>query len=401
MTQAFSGVRIVDFTQVLAGPFATQQLALLGAEVIKIEQPGHGDQTRGLMNDAKDAAAGMSPAFMTCNMGKRSLTLNLKSAHATDIVQRLVQRADVVVENFKAGVMDRLGFGFTALQEFKSDLIYCSISGYGQTGPKAGIPAYDGAIQADSGMMSITGYPETGPTRTGYMPVDMATALNAAFAISTALYRKLATGEGQRIDVAMMDTAVVMQTIQITNYLATGKVPQLIGNRSPTGHPTANAFKTADGHINVLALREPQVASLFEIVGLAQAYQDDRFSNGPARITHYDEVCSMLSEVLLREDSAHWLEQFATAGVPAASIRSYAEVVDDEQFQHRNTFIEFPSPVDPSKNTRLIRAGYETAEDGPTTDIPPPRLGEHTQEILTDLGFSDTAIETFRKERVV
>jgi formyl-CoA transferase len=401
MTQAFSGVRIIDFTQVLAGPFATQQLALLGAEVIKIEQPGHGDQTRGLMNDAKDAAAGMSPAFMTCNMGKRSLSLNLKSEQAKEIVQRLVQEADVVVENFKAGVMDRLGFGYADMRQWKSDLIYCSISGYGQSGPKAGVPAYDGAIQADSGMMSITGYPETGPTRTGYMPVDMSTALNAAFAISTALYRKLATGEGQLIDVAMMDTAVVMQTIQITNYLATGKEPQLIGNRSPTGHPTANVFKTADGHINILALREPQVASLFEIVGLSESYRDARFSNGPARIAHYDDTYSMLSEILQRESSAHWLDQFAPGGVPAAAIRSYSEVVNDEQFQHRQTFIEFPSPVDPNKNTRLIRAGYQTAEDGPTTDIPPPRLGEHTQEILTDLGFSKTAIETFRKERVV
>ncbi len=401
MTQAFSGVRIIDFTQVLAGPFATQQLALLGAEVIKIEQPGHGDQTRGLMNDAKDAAAGMSPAFMTCNMGKRSLSLNLKSEQAKEIVQRLVQEADVVVENFKAGVMDRLGFGYADMRQWKSDLIFCSISGYGQSGPKAGLPAYDGAIQADSGMMSITGYPETGPTRTGYMPVDMSTALNAAFAISTALYRKLATGEGQLIDVAMMDTAVVMQTIQITNYLATGKEPQLIGNRSPTGHPTANVFKTADGHINILALREPQVATLFEIVGLSESYQDARFSNGPARIAHYDDTYSMLSEILQRESSAHWLDQFAPGGVPAAAIRSYPEVVDDEQFQHRQTFIEFPSPVDPNKNTRLIRAGYQTAEDGPTTDIPPPRLGEHTQEILTDLGFSKTAIETFRKERVV
>lgn len=401
MTQAFSGVRIIDFTQVLAGPFATQQLALLGAEIIKIEQPGHGDQTRGLMNDATNAAAGMSPAFMTCNMGKRSLTLDLKSAGAKEIVQRLVQDADVVVENFKAGVMDRLGFGYTAMRQLKADLIYCSISGYGQTGPKAGVPAYDGAIQADSGMMSITGYPATGPTRTGYMPVDMSTALNAAFAISAALYRKLATGEGQRIDVAMMDTAIVMQTIQITNYLATGKAPQLIGNRSPTGHPTANAFEAADGHINILALREPQVASLFDVLGLSQAYADDRFSSGPARIAHYDETYSMLSEILLQEASVHWLDQFATRGVPAAAIRSYAEVVDDEQFQHRRTFIEFPSPVDPAKNTRLVRAGYETAEDGPTTDIPPPRLGEHTQEILTDLGFSEATIESFTKERVV
>ena len=213
MAQAFNGIRIIDFTQVLAGPFATQQLALLGADVIKIEERETGDQTRGLMNDS---TPGMSPSFLSCNLGKRSLTLNLKSAHAHDILARLVASADVVVENFRAGVMENLGLGYEALRAIRKDLIYCSISGYGQTGPKAGVPAYDGAIQADSGMMGITGFPDTGPTRTGYMPVDMATALNAAFAISTALYRRLATGEGQRLDVAMMDTAIVLQTSQIS-----------------------------------------------------------------------------------------------------------------------------------------------------------------------------------------
>jgi crotonobetainyl-CoA:carnitine CoA-transferase CaiB-like acyl-CoA transferase len=177
MSQAFSGIRIIDFTQVLAGPFATQQLALLGADVIKIEERTNGDQTRGLLNDTTDSNPKMAPSFMSCNLGKRSLTLDLKSPHAKDIVYRLVENADVVVENFRAGVMDRLGFGYEALKGLKQDLIYCSVSGYGQTGPKAGTPAYDGAIQAASGMMAITGHPETGPTRTGYMPVDMGTAI--------------------------------------------------------------------------------------------------------------------------------------------------------------------------------------------------------------------------------
>jgi formyl-CoA transferase len=212
MTQAFSGIRIIDFTQVLAGPFATQQLALLGADVIKIEERLRGDQTRGLLTD--DHSADASPTFLSCNIGKRSITLDLKSPEAATIVQRLVETADVVVENFRAGVMGKLGFDYGRLKAIREDIIYCSISGYGQSGPKAGIPAYDGAIQADSGMMAITGFPDTGPTRTGYMPVDMATALNTAFAISAALYRRLATGVGQRLDVAMMDTAIVLQTPQ-------------------------------------------------------------------------------------------------------------------------------------------------------------------------------------------
>ena len=216
MSQAFEDVRIIDFTQVFAGPFAVMQLALLGAEVIKVEQPGTGDQTRGLMN--ADSTSGASPSFLTMNLNKQSLTLNLKSPEADTIVKALVATADVVVENFKAGTMDKMGFGFEALRAIKPDLIYCSISGYGQTGPKAGEAAYDGAIQAASGMMSQNGHPETGPTRTGFMPVDMSTAMHAAFAIASALHRKAKTGQGQQIDLAMMDTALLLQAAQISNF---------------------------------------------------------------------------------------------------------------------------------------------------------------------------------------
>ena len=232
MPQAFTGIRVVDFTQVLAGPFAVMQLALLGAEVVKIEQPGVGDQTRSLMQQASGPPA---PSFLTCNVNKRSLTLNLKEPEAAAIVHRLVGEADVLVENFKAGTMQRLGFDYASLSRIRPDLIYCSISGYGQEGPLAGAAAYDGAIQAASGMMSQVGYAETGPTRTGYMPVDMATALNAAFAISAALLRRERSGEGQYIDLAMMDTAVVLQAIQFSGYLNQGALVGLRGNASRPG----------------------------------------------------------------------------------------------------------------------------------------------------------------------
>ncbi len=398
MAQAFTGIRIVDFTQVLAGPFATQQLALLGADVIKIEEPVSGDQTRGLWNDSADNA-GMSPSFMSCNLGKRSLTLNLKAPEAQDIVYALVKDADVVVENFRAGVMDKLGFGYDALRALKPDLVYCSVSGYGQTGPKAGVPAYDGAIQADSGMMAITGHPETGPTRTGYMPVDMGTALNTAFAISAALYRRLATGEGQRLDVAMMDTAVVLQTPQVSNYLVNGKLPELFGNRSPTGQPTANSFQTADGYMNVLALKEAQATALFTAIGRADVLKDERFATAPARMSHYDETYALIAEVLKTQPTAHWLEVFSAATVPAASIRAYPEVIADPQFEHRDTFIPFPGAGD--DGVRLVRAGYGTNADGPETDRPPPRKGEHTAEVLSELGYDDAAITALQDAGVV
>jgi formyl-CoA transferase len=401
MTKAFSGVRILDFTQVLAGPFATAQLALLGAEVIKIEAPGTGDQTRGLMANPDDPAHGMAPAFLNCNLGKKSLTLDLKAPAAREIVHRLVSNADVVVENFRAGVMARLGFDYPALKAVKPDLIYCSISGYGQSGPKAGSAAYDGAIQADSGMMSITGYPETGPTRTGYMPVDMGTALNAAFAISASLFRRQATGEGQHLDVAMMDTALVLQTTQLANYLDHGKLPPLLGNRSPTGHPTANSFATADGHINVLALRDHQVEKLFAALEREELLQQPAFASSPARMKHYDEVRDTVAGIIRAKPTAHWLAALSRHGVPAAEIRGYPDVLADPQFQHRNVFIEFPKAGDPQQTSRLIRAGYQTDSDSPDTDLAPPLLGQHSREILLAAGYHDKQIDAWRSEGVI
>ena len=291
--QAFTGLRIIDFTQVLAGPFATQQLAQLGADVIKIEQPEAGDITRGLMSSGSD---GMAPSFLTCNLGKRAITLDLKHPKAKEVVHRLVASADAVVENFKPGTIDKLGFGYEALKAIKPDLVYASISGYGQSGPKSELPAFDGAIQASSGMMSISGHPESGPTRTGYFSVDMSTALNAAFAISAALFRRHLTGEGQRIDVSMLDTAVVMQAAQMSNYLVTNTLPELMGNRSPTKSPTANVFASADGFVQIVALREAHVKALFTLLGVADMY--DTYPEPAIRIAHTDEINAVIKPAL-------------------------------------------------------------------------------------------------------
>ncbi len=399
MARAFDGLRVIDFTQVLAGPFAAAQLALLGADVIKIEQPLIGDQTRGLMAGSSDA--GMSPSFLTCNLGKRSLTLNLKAPEARAIVHALVRGADVVVENFTPGVMQRLGFDYASLAQIKPDLVYCSISGYGQTGPKSALAAYDGAIQAASGMMAITGHPDTGPLRTGYMPVDMATALNAAFAISAALYRRRVTGAGQHLDVAMMDTAIVMQAPQVSAFLVHGVQPELFGNRSPTRQPTANVFATADGHIQVVALKEPQVQKLFAVLGCADQYADARFATADARVANTDAVNALLTSRFGRDTTVAWLERLMQAGVPVAEIREFAAVVADPQFADRNAIVEFASPTDPAKHLRVVGAGYVTATDGPLPQRRPPKLGEHTDELLTELGYSRTQIEDLRRREVV
>ena len=243
-------------------------------------------------------------------LGKRSLTLNLKAPEARAIVHALVRDADVVVENFTPGVMQRLGFDYASLAQIKPDLVYCSISGYGQSGPKSALAAYDGAIQAASGMMAITGHPETGPLRTGYMPVDMATALNTAFAIAPRCIAGSVTGEGQHLDVAMMDTAIVMQAPQVSGFLVHGVQPELFGNRSPTRQPTANVFATADGYIQVVALKEPQVQKLFAGARLRGsirrcAIHDRRC----ARREYADAVNALLTSRFARDTTGAWLER--------------------------------------------------------------------------------------------
>ncbi len=399
MTSAFDGVRILDFTQVLAGPFAVMQLGLLGADVIKVEQPITGDQTRGLMNEGEDLR--MSPSFMGMNLNKRSLTLDLKDETATEIIKKLLPSVDVIVENFKAGTMQRRGLDFETLKQLKPDLIYCSITGYGQSGPKAGEAAYDGAIQAASGMMSQNGHPETGPTRTGYMPVDMSTALNCAFAISAALYRKATTGEGQYLDVAMLDTAIVMQAVQFSNYLNQGSLVGLRGNASPTFQPTANVFPTKDGHIQITAIRQPQVEKLFAELGLAQMLADEKFATPDSRINHPDAIFDAMSQALGRQTTQAWMKQLAPVGVPVAEVRELPEVASDPDLKNRNALVSLPSPLDPNTTVTVAKAGYVTNVDGPEVRSGPPLLGADTHDILAELGIEASDIERLRKTGVI
>ncbi len=398
MAQAFEGIRIIDFTQVFAGPYAVMQLALLGAEVIKIEQPGTGDQTRGLMNASDDLS--LSPSFLTMNVNKRSLTLNLKTPEGIDIVKQLVASADVVVENFKAGTMNRMGLGWAALKALKPDLIYCAISGYGQTGPKAGEAAYDGAIQAASGMMSQNGHPSTGPTRTGYMPVDMSTALNSAFSISAALYRRSVTGAGQFIDMSMLDTAMVLQAAQLSNYLNQNQLNPLQGNASPTKQPTANVFPTADGFIQITALRQNQVKQLFTALSCESLLDDPRFASPKQRAEHPAPISAALAEKLKTQTTAHWMQILPKSGVPTAEVRALPEVLEDPQLAYRGV-IESVSTGSEAPPSQVVKAGYMTDQDGPLVRSPSPNLGEHTEAILKDLGLTPAEISDLRNRGVI
>jgi crotonobetainyl-CoA:carnitine CoA-transferase CaiB-like acyl-CoA transferase len=394
VSQAFEGIRIVDFSQVLAAPFAVMQLALLGAEVIKVEHPVGGDQTRGLMNTGADH--GMAPSFLGMNLNKKSITVNLKSSDGVAIIKKMIESADVVVENFKAGTMEQLGLGYDVMAEWKPDLIFCSVTGYGQTGPRAGEAAYDGAIQAASGMMSQNGHKSTGPTRTGYMPVDMATALNTAFAISAALYRKLSTGLGQRIDVAMLDTAVVMQAAQFSNYLNQGNLVGLLGNASPTRQPTANVFETSDGSIQVTAIRQQQVETFFKAIGEVARLEELGFATPAARIENHIDVHAVVAQAMLKRTTKEWITTLASQGIPVAEIKSVPEVSVDSSLHERGVFTTHDSPLDNGESFTVVKAGYLLDQDGPQVRSVAPLLGQHTEEILISLGFDREVIRRFK-----
>lgn len=402
MAKAFEGIKVVDFSQVLAGPFATQQLALQGAGVIKIEQRGTGDQARAMMApEGPIRDHGMGAIFLCVNAGKRSMTLDLKHARAAEIVHRLVADADVFIQNFKVGVIDRLGFGYDAIREITPSIVYCSISGYGQEGPRAAAAAYDGAIQAASGMISTTGFPDNGPTRVGFTVVDMTTGLTAAFAISAALFRRQVTGEGQFLDVSMLDSAMTQLGAHIADYMSTGREPTLHGNNSPMLIATANQYAARGGHVFLSALKQNQIAALFEVLGKPALIDDPRFSTDAARLENAALLGAELSVLFRADDAANWVEKLSAAGVPASEVLSVAQAVEQPQLAHRGVLLDLPPPRGLDRPIRTAGAGFQSPTDSAGTDLPPPGIGEHTDAILAELGYDANAIAVLRDEAVV
>ena len=392
--QAFSGFTVVDFTQVLSGPVATQMLALMGAEVIKIEPPGQGDQMRSILTDAEMAAKLLSPAFLTVNLGKRSVALDLKSEAGRAAAHILTARADVVVENFRPGVAAKLGIDAASVRKRNSTVVYCSISGYGQDGPKSGERAYDSAVQADSGLMTLTGHPETGPTRTGFMGIDLMTGMSAAFAISAALLRRERSGEGQVIDVAMMDTAMAMMAPQMADYLVRGNLPELIGNGSALAQPTVGGFHTADGYVNIMTVTPTQQEAALKAMGLGALLDDPRFASMEARRTHAEAGREHVVAMLASKSTADWLKILKDAGVPVQAVRTFPEVAADDQWRHRGVMVRAEGIDGLDGPATLIGAPFITDADGPNDHaVPPGTVGQHTQEVLAQHGFTEAEID--------
>ena len=401
MPQSLDGVQVVDFTQIIAGPAATRQLALHGAEVIKVETPDGGDIMRGMMAEGTFAEHRISPMFQYLNGGKRSLTLNLKSTEGIALARELIDRADVVVDNFRPGVMSRLGLDPDDCRRRNPGRVWCAISGYGQVGPKAGLAAYDGPLQADTGIMSVNGLPDGDPTRLGIMAIDMYAGSMAATAILSALLRRSATGEGQFIDASLLDGALHLMAPQIMNFANGGHVPGRNGNRTEAGLPTDNLFPTATDSILVTAINDGQVMNLLKILGRDDLTTDPRLATNDARMSNREFIEGTISDALSADTAENWENKIRGAGIPCARVRTVPEVVEDPQLAAGERLVEAPLPdgitADPAV---ILSGGYQADGDGPVCRAA-PLLGGDTGAILRELGRTDDEIAALRKDGAV
>ena len=397
MSKPFAGVRILDFTRYLAGPYGTYQFALLGADVVKIESRD-GDETRSQLVGKEWAARKMPPGFLAVNGNKRSLTLDLRRPEAVEIVKRLVTRADVVWENFRPGVMDKLGVGYDTLSAINPRLIYCAVSGFGHTGPERTTAAFDGKLQAMSGIMSITGEPAGGPMRAGFAICDTIGGMTAALAVSSALYQRTHTGRGQFVDVAMLDAALAFIPGPVSEYTVAGIEQRQIGNGSVSRKPTASRFRAGQGFIVLAVLTEKQFASLMRTIGRADALDDPRFKDWAARTDHEPALRQVIEGALATDDPKTWEAKLTAADVPCACIWKINEIVEHPQLEHRDVLQMVDSRFGPMK---LVGSGFRLAHGSPSIDRAPPTLGEHTDEILGEAGYTPADIERLRRDGVI
>ncbi len=392
------GIRVLDMTNVLAGPFATLHLALAGAEVIKIENPEGGDLARKLGNVPELNQQLMGTSFLAQNTNKKSLTLNLKDEEGKEIFGRLVKSADVLVENFRPGVLARLGFAWSTLKQMNPRLVYCAISGFGQTGPDADKPAYDQIIQGLSGEMAINGDERLNPLRAGFPVCDTVGGLNAAFAILGALYYRERSGRGQFIDVALLDSIMPLLGWVAANWLIGGKPPQLLGNDNMTAAPSGT-FRTCDGYINIAANEQKQWESLCDVLGVPELKTDDRFARRDARKANRKALTPLVEAKLTQKPTAFWVDALNAKGVPSGAILSLQDALTQPQVQHRGTIQTIDEPgIGP---LRLFNLTAQFEETPGRLQSPPPRLGAHTDVILRTLGYGDDEIKGFRERKTV
>jgi CoA:oxalate CoA-transferase len=393
-----AGVRVVDLTNVLSGPFATMHLALLGAEVIKIENPTDGDLARKLGNVPALNEQLMGTSFLAQNANKKSMTINLKEPDGKEIFLRLVKTSDIVVENFRPDVMDRLGLGYQKLSEENPRIIYCGISGFGKTGPDALKPAYDQIIQGLSGVMAINGDERLNPLRCGFPVCDTVGGLNAAFAIMAALYHRERTGEGQFIDVALLDAIMPLMGWVAANLLIGHQQPVLMGNDNFTAVPSGT-FVTQDGYINIAANKQEQWEALADELGMSELKIDPRFQKRDVRKKHRRELTVLLEEKLRQRPTDYWVESLNAKGIPSGAILGLEAALHQAQVVHRHTIASVQAEGIGEMKLFNLTAKFDKVTGD--VECPPPRLSAHTEEILRELGYSTEQIGTLKGSSVV
>jgi CoA:oxalate CoA-transferase len=398
--QLLKGVRILDLTNVLAGPFCSYQLGQLGADVIKIELPKSGDLARQLGAEPDLNRRLMGASFLAQNAGKRSVTLNLKVAAGNEVFRRLAATADVIVENFRPGVMDRLGLGYEELKKLKHDLIYCAISGFGQEGPLKDNPAYDQIVQGMSGVMSVTGDKESAPLRVGFPIADTIGGITAAFAIAAALFRREQTGQGEFIDVSMLEATLVTMGWVVSNWLIAGVKSEPLGNENMTASPSGT-FKTGASLLNIAANKQEQFERLCEIIGRNDLATDPRYINREDRKKHRYELKAEIESALTTRPAREWSMLLNEHGVPAGEVLSVPEVLEHPQVSERGLIKRFQQVPGAGREIAVVRSGFRLASGDPKPATPPPVLGADTESILAELGYDREAIAKLRKEGVV
>ena len=396
MAGPLSDLRVVDLTRVLAGPYLAMMLGDMGADVVKIEQPGSGDDTRRWGPPYLD---GESTYYLAVNRNKRSLTLNLKHPHARELLLRLIRDADILLENFKAGTMERFGLGYEErLQALNPRLVYCSVTGYGPTGPYAERPGYDYMAQAMSGMMSVTGEPDGEPMKYGVAIADLTTGMMGCSAVLAALHHRDRTGRGQRVDVSLLETVVGWLVHLATDYFATGEPPKRIGNAHPSIVPY-QVFRASDKHLALGAGNDRQFRDLAGILGHPEWADDPRFRTNSDRVRNRAILIPMMAEVLARRTAAEWLEAVLAVGVPAGPINTIDEVFRDPQVLARDMLAVVPHPT--IGDVRMAGIPYKLGDTAASIRRHPPLLGEHTDEVLAEFGVGPEELSELRREGAI
>ena len=398
-------IRVLDMTRAMAGPYCTMMLGDLGADVIKVERPGRGDDSRGwgppFVGKPYGPYPGESAYFIAANRNKRSITVNLKSAEGQEIVRHLASVSDALVENFRTGVLDGMGLGYDDLHALNPRLVYCSISGYGRTGPYAERPGYDFIIQAEGGLMGITGPEEGPPSRVGIPIVDITAGMFASCAILAALHARdhVNNGEGQLVDISLLDTQVALLANVASNYLVGGTEPRRLGNAHPNIAPY-EAFRARDRWFALAAANERQWATLCETIGRPDLRDDPRFATNGARVSNRPALVAALNEVFAACDVGEWLAALRAAGLPCGPINAVPDVFDHPQAQARGLALETDHPT--AGPIQVTGFPYKLSQTPAEVRRPPPLLGQHTEEVLTELlGYSAAEVAVLQERGAI